>query len=283
MNIMDQKVLFDIQSMTCSYNKGVPVLKIENLQIRRSPLIFVVGPSGIGKSTFIEALGLMNNIFDDSVSNRVILFPSDRQPFELCSLWKGDNDTISATRNQNFSFIFQNTNLMNTFSAGENMCVSQLIAGRDINESRAVVLKIMNELHLSADIYDKRVVALSGGQRQRVAFVRAITADFEVLFGDEPTGNLDRATGFRLMDLLRNNLEETKRTAIIVSHDIELAVTFADQIIMLTPSENYGNRSGSIGTVLPSTVINRKGEIWYNFNGMEIVSPAEYVIDKLNV
>lgn len=273
---------FKVTDMTCSYKEGFPVLSIRELNIPRNKLIFVIGLSGIGKSTFIEALGLMNNIFDAGKQNAVTFFPNKGIPIELSKLWFADNPAISLFRNRHFSFIFQNTNLMENFSAGENMCISQLIGGKPFSEAKPVVLEIMNQLNLTTSVFDKKVTALSGGQRQRLAFVRAITAEFEVLFGDEPTGNLDRDTGYRLMRILKKHLIDTGRTGIIVSHDLELALHFADQIIMLTPLVENGG-APVCGTVDSKSVLYHEHASWRDSDGNLLANPMQHIAHILGI
>lgn len=273
---------FQIDRLTCAYQRGIPVLNIHNLPIPRGKLIFVIGLSGIGKSTFIEALGLMNNIFDPDTENSVHFYPNQGDVQEMSGLWSEHNRTLSAFRNQYFSFIFQNTNLMENFSAGENMCVSQLISGKSLEVAKPIVLDIMERLNLPASAFDKKVTELSGGQRQRLAFVRAITANFEVLFGDEPTGNLDKDTGCRLMDVLKKTLQDSQRTGIIVSHDLELAVGFADQIIMLTPMQEQIN--GHIrGTIEPETCMYQSNGVWRDAGGNALANPVQHIANTLGI
>ena len=140
---MKSDKVFHIEKMSCAYKKGHPVLWVDEFDILKGKLYFIVGLSGVGKSTFIEALGLMNNLFDSENTGKLIFYSPDDQAVNLMELWNGDNQTMSVFRNKYFSFIFQNTNLMHNFSAGENMCVSQLISGKSMEEAKPVVLQIM--------------------------------------------------------------------------------------------------------------------------------------------
>jgi ABC-type lipoprotein export system ATPase subunit len=225
--------IFHIENLTCAYQGSQPVLRIPQLSLPRGRLIFVVGRSGVGKSTFIETLGLMNRTILPSANTSIRFSAGSTINLEIKNHWNQDNAALSAFRRQNFSFIFQNTNLMPNFSSGENMMVSLLLQGRDLATARGQVLEMMERLDLPERIFDAPVAKVSGGQRQRLAFVRAITADFQVLFGDEPTGNLDSATAANLMRSLRALLRERDRTGIVVSHDLNLAFRFADVIVPL--------------------------------------------------
>jgi len=275
------QVQFDIELLTCAYQSARPVLMLRNVKIPRRKLVFVIGLSGVGKSTFIEALGLMNNVFDRSADNRVYFFDEQNTQTEIGALWQGNNQLISNFRNHYFSFIFQNTNLMHNFTAGENMCISQMISGKSIKVAKQTVLDVMNKLNLPPEVFDKKVSALSGGQRQRLAFVRAITARFEVLFGDEPTGNLDKDTGYRMMEVLKKHLHEKEKTGIIVSHDLELALYFGDEIIMLTPATS--TEGVVYGTIETSKCMTKNGTEWLNGDGITLHNPLKYIHQTLNI
>ncbi len=268
---------FNIKNLTCSYLANQPVLKIDELTIEKGKLVFILGVSGIGKSTFIETLGLMNETIVNTSGTELAFYPKDTA-IEMKDSWAKSNDEMAFFRNQHFSFIFQNTNLMPNFTAGENMCISQLIKGKTIVEAKPKVQEIMKELNLPAEVFDKKITELSGGQRQRLAFVRAITADFSVLFGDEPTGNLDQDTAFRLMNMLKKNLQKHQSTGIIVSHDIDLSIAFADQIILLTPHEIH-----SYGIVDLEKIIYRTNNKFHHYDDTPIVDPKQIIFNTLNI
>lgn len=252
-------MIFKIRHLTCRYPGGPPVLKVPKLDIPGGEMIFLIGASGIGKSTFLEALGLMNQtIFnDDSSANEldVQFMPVSGTPVQLAGIWqKSDSDTLSELRNKYFSFIFQQTNLFPHFSVGENMMLSKLLSGSTISEAREEVIRVMKRLDLDTALFDRRIVEISGGQRQRLAFVRAFTASFDVLFADEPTGNLDPVTSRKLLQILHDYLKETGKTGILVSHDINLALEFADQIIPIIKKESDNHIYG----IIDETAILRK-------------------------
>lgn len=267
--------LFQINNLNCEYLKGVPVLKIKHLELPKGKLIFVVGRSGIGKSTFIETLGLMNRTIVKH-EQTTIQFRADQSNYtELRDSWSWDNEKLSAFRRTHFSFVFQNTNLMPNFTSGENMMISLLIKGKNKTEARKEVLEVMAKLSLSADIFDKKITEVSGGQRQRLAFVRAITADFTVLFGDEPTGNLDERTAIELMTILKSLIRDRNRAGIIVSHDLNLASQFADMIIPITAvSRSDGTM---MGEVLQQNIIHKTADSWEKLNGDKVGETIVYL------
>lgn len=272
---MPVKSIFNINKLQCEYKLGVPALRIDQVEIPSGKLVFLIGRSGIGKSTFIETLGLMNRTIAAHPETSISFSPDGVESFELKDSWNLSNEKLSALRRNYFSFIFQNTNLMPNFTSGENMMVSLLIEGQPYDEAKEKVLKVMDRLSLSASIFDKKVTEISGGQRQRLAFVRAVTANFTVLFGDEPTGNLDRSTSEELMAILKELITLRRKTGIIVSHDLVLADKFADMIIPLNLERD---ESGiAFGGVNSSNIIYRKEEQWVKANGDHLPDAGAYL------
>lgn len=249
------------------------MLEINALSIPINTLVFIIGRSGIGKSTFIETLGLMNKTMVEHKDTEVSFYPeaSEEQAIDLQACWSLPNDKMSKLRQNFFSFIFQQTNLMPNFTAGENMMVSGLIEHQSIAEAKSSVLEVMDQLSLDRDLFDRKITHLSGGQRQRLAFVRAITAGFTILFGDEPTGNLDRNTAEELMGILKKQIMKKHKTGVIVSHDLPLALKFADIIIPITSKvEQNGDMRGE---VMQENIIYQQGESWYDNTNKLISDP----------
>lgn len=232
--------LFEIHNLQCSYDnhyhEGVSkiVLNISHLVLPRGKMIFIVGESGIGKSTVLEVLGLMNNTIVPNPDTLFTFYGNDKE-YDCLKLWKHNNDSeLSAVRKEHFNFIFQSTNLMKNFTAYENIAITRMLQGHDMESSFAKAAVVMEELGLGHIDRHRMAQELSGGQQQRLAFARAIIPDFTVLLGDEPTGNLDSDNATKAMQMLRSKLTELDgRSAIIVSHDMNLAVNFADIIIRI--------------------------------------------------
>jgi putative ABC transport system ATP-binding protein len=153
-----------------------------------------------------------------------------------------------------------------------------LIEGKELAEVKEKVLEVMHKLNLEPELYDRKIQELSGGQRQRLAFVRAIIAGFNVLFGDEPTGNLDRDTGHKLMRTLKENLSEFNRTGIIVSHDIDLALSFADIILLLSKT---GEGDDVHGTFDQKYYLVKEGDVWKRKDGVKLENPMQLVSEIL--
>lgn len=232
--------LFEIQNLRCSYDKNYReglskvVLEIEHLAIPRGKKIFIVGESGIGKSTILETLGMMNNTIVPGDSTRFVFFETPEKELDLLGLWKKRDKVLSDFRLKYYSFLFQNTNLMHNFTAFENIAFTRMLQGFSRFSCFKRTRQILDDLGLD-HVDEKRMSQeLSGGQQQRLAFARAIIPDFTVLFGDEPTGNLDAENAVRVMEILTNKLNEHEdASAIIVSHDMHLAISFADVIIKI--------------------------------------------------
>ena len=237
-------LIFEIKNLNCAYAKDKPVvLKIDSLKIPRNKVVFLLGSSGCGKSTLLETLGLMNNTISEG--SELIFYPSENKAIPLQELWeKRDHKTLADIRNEYFSFIFQSTNLMPNFSAYENIAITRMLQGDSQSSSIQKAKDMLNRVNLGNIPEEKKAHELSGGERQRVAFVRAIIPEhYSVLFGDEPTGNLDEINSRDLMKILKEHL--TGKTAFIVSHNVDLAIEFADIIIVLTKKEK---QAGEIKT-----------------------------------
>jgi len=272
--------LFKIEKLRCSYDKNFQegqskvVLEIHSLQIPRGKKVFIVGESGIGKSTILETLGMMNNTIvpDD---NAVFLFcQPNAEDIDLKSLWgTGSDRALSDFRMKNYSFIFQSTNLMRNFTAFENIAFTRMLQGYSKASCFEKTRNVLVDLGLD-HVDEKRMAQeLSGGQQQRLAFARAIIPDFTVLFGDEPTGNLDAENAIRVMKILSDKLDEQKQkgaSAIIVSHDMHLAVSFADIIIKirkeLRPKKHDNDEDIAFGVIDDSCIYSpdEKRNNWTN-------------------
>jgi len=147
-------------------------------------------------------------------------------------------------RLNHFAFIFQSTNLMDNFTTEENVAIAEMasktVVASDDNTQRECMdnaRETLDHIGIANNRFDSKVKELSGGERQRVAFARAMNAGFTVVFGDEPTGNLDEDNSQRLMKVFQDTIKEStgnmKKSAIIVSHNISLSLKFADRIVLI--------------------------------------------------
>lgn len=258
-------LLFDIENLRCSYDrpfkKGVSrvVLEIASLKIERGKRVFIVGESGIGKSTILETLGMMNNTVVPDAEARFIFYEGNGSAVDLKALWHRNDAALSRFRLNNYSFIFQSTNLMRNFTAYENVAYTRMLQNYPKEECFSKTRKLLEELGLGHIDETRLTQELSGGQQQRLAFARAILPDYTVLFGDEPTGNLDFENAMKVMDMLSRRRDETSdTTSIIVSHDMHLATAFADVIVKIrkeeAPAGDHAGEKSAHGVIDESCV-----------------------------
>ncbi|TXB68306.1 ABC transporter ATP-binding protein [Phaeodactylibacter luteus] len=270
-----QQPLFRIEELHCAYGNGPKVLYVPQLHIERGGLVFIVGSSGVGKSTLLETLGLMNRTIRSA--SRLDFFPAEGRPKPLKACWAQPDQARASFRQQYFSFVFQQTNLMPNFTAGENMMAPALLNGQIGIQDK--IRAYMAQLKLPPESFGASISDLSGGQRQRLAFIRGLMAPHEVLFGDEPTGNLDRHTAHSCMELLKRELRNDDRTGIIVSHDLALADAFADQIVPILLTMNDGRTSGFIDH---QQVLHREATGSFHCNGEPVPNAEQWLAARLD-
>jgi len=278
--VLEHNIIFDIQNLYCGYNNKDAVLYIENLQIPANKIMFILGLSGIGKSTFIETIGLMNDTIINKDSSKIQFVARDDTKIDISNLWVKEDSEQAAFRSKYLSFIFQNTNLMSNMTAGENVCINLLVEGGKFEDAKSKVLKQFKKLNLDEEKFDSDITELSGGERQRVAFVRGLMSDFEVLFGDEPTGNLDKKTASNVMMSIKESLVDMNKGCIIVTHDPDLAFNFGDGIILITPKtlEN-GNKMGVINN---ASMYLKQNKNWEDYEGKVIPDIKNLILDALS-
>ena len=233
--------VFQINNLNCQYLKSKrPVLEIDNLVIEQGTTTFFLGGSGVGKSTILESLGLMNNTIvhnKDSVLDFHYYDKEKKKEEKKCyfELWKKNEKVLSEFRRSHFNFIFQANNLFNSLDAYQNIMIPSLLAGVSEKAAKQRTIEILKNILPDIEINENKginVLKLSGGQRQRISFARAIASGFDVLFADEPTGNLDYHNAHYIMDYLCDQKKDSD-TVIVVSHDIDLAISKGDRIIFI--------------------------------------------------
>ena len=217
---MDTLIALDHISRTFQLGDSqVQALRDINLQVRAGEYLAIMGPSGSGKSTLLNLIGLL-----------------DRPDHGHYRLEGRDVTTLSAeeqarTRSERIGFVFQSFHLVPRLTAAENIALPMLLAGVHPSERNRRVAQALQDFGLEPRARH-RPDQLSGGQRQRVAIARATVMRPAVLLADEPTGNLDRATGEEVMRLLEA-LNRQGVTLIMVTHDQVLGARAGRQISML--------------------------------------------------
>ncbi len=205
-----------------SFGDGVrtEVLHDITVSFERGALTAIIGPSGSGKTTLLNILSLL-----ESPTSGTLLI--DGRDFSM-----GDVNAASSFRNANIGFIFQFHYLLPEFTALENILIPHWIGkGRPpsaLVEKAEDLMKTINILH----IRDKFPNQISGGEQQRVAVARALVNEPKLIFADEPTGNLDRETGFAVLEVMTRMVREFGTTLIMVTHDREIALR-TDRILEL--------------------------------------------------
>jgi len=177
----------------------------------------IMGPSGSGKSTFLHTLAGLDTLDDGTVHIGDV---------ELGSLKDKD---LTILRRTKVGFIFQAFNLIPTLTASENITLPIDIAGADVD--RAWMDEVVGILGLG-DRLGHRPSELSGGQQQRVAAARALVSRPEIIFADEPSGNLDSKSGAELLSFMREAVRELGQTIVMVTHD-PVAAGYADRVVFL--------------------------------------------------
>jgi len=198
----------------------VEALRGIEVEIQAGETVAVMGPSGCGKTTLLNCISGL----DDLSAGEVMV--------EGNSLFGQGDYERTRIRGENFGFIFQNFNLIPVLSAVENVELPLLLQGIGAVEARRRALKALEAVDL-ADRVAHRPAELSGGQQQRVAIARAFGHGPELLFADEPTGNLDTKTGDGIIELLVELNRERGLTVVLVTHDSSIAQVCTRQIEMV--------------------------------------------------
>ncbi|WP_374935868.1 ABC transporter ATP-binding protein [Streptomyces sp. SM14] len=207
-------------NVTKAYGAGdTQVLALDQVSvgIDKGAFTAIMGPSGSGKSTLMHCLAGLDSVTSGQV-------------------WIGDTEItglkekhLTRLRRDNIGFIFQAFNLLPTLTAAENITLPMDIAGT--KPDKEWLDTVVNTVGLSGRL-GHRPNQLSGGQQQRVAVARALASRPEIIFGDEPTGNLDSRAGAEVLQFLRRSVDDLGQTIVMVTHD-PVAAAYADRIVFL--------------------------------------------------
>jgi putative ABC transport system ATP-binding protein len=192
-----------------------------SLDVERGRFTAIMGASGSGKSTLLHCLAGL----DELTSGRVMIGDLD-----LATL---DDNELTRLRRDRIGFVFQAFNLVPTLTAEENIVLPLAIAGRQADPDWLEA--VIGALHLG-DRLDHRPSQLSGGQQQRVAAARALITRPDLIFADEPSGNLDSRSGNQLLEFLRKAVDDFAQTIVLVTHDPSAAAQ-ADRIVFLADGQ----------------------------------------------
>lgn len=198
---------------------SVEVLKGVNIDVQKGEVASIVGPSGSGKSTLLHILGTLDkaDMGEVNMNGTAISSLSSKK--------------LAAFRNQHIGFVFQFHHLLPEFTALENICIPGWLAGRKKNEVKQKAEDLLKMLGLTLRMENKPN-EMSGGEQQRVAVARALINNPDIVFADEPTGNLDSANAKELHELFFELRDKFNQTFLIVTHNEELA-KLSDRILYM--------------------------------------------------
>ena len=205
--------IFELHSLTYSYDKNKKILKSINAQMETGKMYAILGPSGCGKTTLLSLLGGL-----DSPASGSVLFEGK----DIAQIG------LARHRKKNVSFIFQSYNLIDYLTPVENVALT----------SKLPPLPILERLGLTKEESKRNVLKLSGGQQQRVAIARALASEAPIILADEPTGNLDSKTTMEILKLMRRIVREQQQTLIMVTHDNHLA-SYADRLFHIVDGKIF--------------------------------------------
>ncbi len=205
------------------YYDGLHVLKGVNLHIKKGEIVSIVGASGAGKTTLLHILGTLDKASSKELPSLVM---------NAKSITNLKDKDLAKFRNEHIGFIFQFHQLLPEFTALENVCIPAFIKGIPKVKSETRAKELLNFLGLSHR-YEHKPNELSGGEQQRVAVARALINSPELIFADEPSGNLDSESAENLHNLFFKLRDEFGQTFVIVTHNEELADMADRKLVMV--------------------------------------------------
>jgi putative ABC transport system ATP-binding protein len=227
-------MLISLQGVTRVYRVGhvdVPALRGIDLEIDRGEMVAIMGPSGSGKSTLLYIMGCL----DRPTGGRYLLAGED--------VGKKSDNQLADIRNRRVGFVFQNYYLLPRLSALANVEIPLIYRGVPGAERRRLAQQALEAVGLG-DRAHRFPNQLSGGEQQRVAIARALVGSPDIILADEPTGNLDTATGRQILGILRG-LHEKGITVVLVTHDPDIGRA-APRLVRLLDGRIVGDGSGEI-------------------------------------
>ena len=216
----DMDKILRTENLCKYYGRGeneVRAVQNANIDIQKGEFVAIVGKSGSGKSTLLHMLGGL----DTPTSGKVFIRGKD--------IFSYKEDALAVFRRRKIGFIFQSFNLVSSINVWENIVLPIGLDGRKADE--AFVMDIVKTLGLEKKLHNLPNT-LSGGQQQRVAIARALASRPDILFADEPTGNLDSRTSDEVIALLKMSVEKYGQTLVMITHDEDIA-QIADRILVI--------------------------------------------------
>ncbi|WP_193611066.1 ABC transporter ATP-binding protein [Nocardioides lijunqiniae] len=215
------------RGLTRTYGRGdaqVHALRGVDLDLPRGRFTAIMGPSGSGKSTLMHCLAGL----DVPTSGTVTVAGT--------SLESLDDTALTVFRREHLGFVFQSFNLLPMLTAGQNVLLPLELSGRRVDAELRARYDLLAETLGLTDRLHHRPDALSGGQQQRVAIARALVTRPDLVFADEPTGNLDSESSAEVLGFLRRSVRELGQTVVMVTHELD-AAAYADDVVVIADGE----------------------------------------------
>ena len=214
--------MIKVKNLSKSFNNQL-VLDNISIEIKKGDFISIVGPSGAGKTTFLNILGTIDE-YDKNPKTSIL--------FNNIDITNLDDDKLSSFRNKEIGFIFQFHQLLPELTAQENILLPSMIGKRSEKESLENLMKLSNILEIN-HILNKKPEFISGGEKQRVAVARALINSPSILLADEPTGNLDSKNAEKIQKLFKKINKELSVTIVLVTHNKAFS-KIADKCLVLS-------------------------------------------------
>ena len=214
--------MIKVKNLSKSFNNQL-VLDNISIEIKKGDFISIVGPSGAGKTTFLNILGTIDE-YDKNPKTSIL--------FNNIDITNLDDDKLSSFRNKEIGFIFQFHQLLPELTAQENILLPSMIGKRSEKESLENLMKLSSILEIN-HILNKKPEFISGGEKQRVAVARALINSPSILLADEPTGNLDSKNAEKIQKLFKKINKEINVTIVLVTHNKAFS-KIADKCLVLS-------------------------------------------------
>ena len=214
--------MIKVKNLSKSFNNQL-VLDNISIEIKKGDFISIVGPSGAGKTTFLNILGTIDE-YDKNPKTSIL--------FNNIDITNLDDDKLSSFRNKEIGFIFQFHQLLPELTAQENILLPTMIGKRSEKESLDNLMKLSSILEIN-HILNKKPEFISGGEKQRVAVARALINSPNILLADEPTGNLDSKNAEKIQKLFKKINKELNVTIVLVTHNKAFS-KIADKCLVLS-------------------------------------------------
>jgi putative ABC transport system ATP-binding protein len=269
---MSSDILFRLQNINHFFlnekKDKIPILQIQNLEIKKNQFTAIIGNSGSGKTTLLELLGAMNQTTEGSI----IYQPDSPEEADYKKLWE-----CPALHHQfllqKVAFAFQQANLISYFNVLENIAITNVVSQNVSLESakqKIINSNVLNYLNID-ELQSKSIETISGGQQQRVALARTANSGFEVFFADEPTGNVGQQNEHVIFQFLRELVDKHQKSVVIVTHNIKKALEYADELVIISHKEAYGKIENANHLVIHRS----KNDKYANFPAEENLYPVK--------